>query len=117
MHSVTLLGGEKLRPIQAGEQQSPSAVFYSAIVVGEEALGEDIQQLLKRLAVTVTHGAFTPRQHNATAIESLSVMSVEKLYIYYITGTPFHRVLLLLDIENVWECAIVLLIVLVLIVL
>ena len=47
MHSVTLLGGEELRPIQAGEQQSPSAVFYLATVVGEEALGEDIQQLLQ----------------------------------------------------------------------
>ena len=39
MHSVTLLGGEELRPIQAGEQQSPSAVFYSAT---EDALGEDL---------------------------------------------------------------------------
>ena len=38
MHSVTLLGGEELCPIQADEQQSPSAVFYSATVVGEEAL-------------------------------------------------------------------------------
>ena len=38
MDSVTLLGGEELPPIQAGEQQSPSAVFYSATV------GEDIQQ-------------------------------------------------------------------------
>ena len=38
MDSVTLLGGEELSPIQAGEQQSPSAVFYSATV------GEDIQQ-------------------------------------------------------------------------
>ena len=42
MHSVALLG-EELRPIQGGEQQSPSAVFYSATVVDEEALGEDIQ--------------------------------------------------------------------------
>ena len=49
MHSDTLLGGEELRPIQGGEQQSPSAVFYSARVVGEEALGEDIQQLLQRI--------------------------------------------------------------------
>ena len=46
-HSVTLLGGEELRPIQGGEQQSPSAVFYSATVIGEEALGEDMQQLLQ----------------------------------------------------------------------
>ena len=38
MNSVTLLGGDELPPIQAGEQQSPSAVFYSATV------GEDIQQ-------------------------------------------------------------------------
>ena len=38
MHSVTLLSGEELRPIQAGEQQSPSAVVYSATVVGEETL-------------------------------------------------------------------------------
>ena len=47
MHSVTLLGGEELRLIQAGEQQSPSAVFYSATVICGEALGEDIQQLLQ----------------------------------------------------------------------
>ena len=40
MHSVTLLGGEELRPIQAGEQQNPSAVVYSATVVLKEALGE-----------------------------------------------------------------------------
>ena len=45
MHSVTLLGGEELR--LSSEQQSSSAVFYSATVVGEEALGEDIQQLLQ----------------------------------------------------------------------
>ena len=50
MHSVTLLGGEELRPIQGGEQQNPSAVFYSATVVGEEAVGEDIQQLLQPIA-------------------------------------------------------------------
>ena len=31
----------------SSEQQSPSAVFYSATVVGEEALGGDIQQLLQ----------------------------------------------------------------------
>ena len=37
VNSVTLLGGEELRPVQAGEQQSPSAVFYSTTVVGEEA--------------------------------------------------------------------------------
>ena len=36
--------GEELHPIQA---ENPSAVFYSATVVGEEALGEDIQQLLQ----------------------------------------------------------------------
>ena len=47
MHSFILLSGEELRPIQAGEQQSPSAVFYSATVVGEEDLDEDIQQLLQ----------------------------------------------------------------------
>ena len=47
MHSVTLLSGEKLCPIQACEQQSPSAVFYSATVLGEEVIGEDIQQLLQ----------------------------------------------------------------------
>ena len=40
---------EELRPIQAGEQQRPSAVFYSATVVGKEALGEDIQQLLQTI--------------------------------------------------------------------
>ena len=51
MHSLTLLNGEKLRPIQASEQQSPRAVFYSATVVGEEwlvkRLCEDTQQLLQ----------------------------------------------------------------------
>ena len=31
----------------SSEQQSPSAVVYSATVVGEEALGEDIQQFLQ----------------------------------------------------------------------
>ena len=46
MHSVTLLGGEELHPIQAGKQ-SPSAVVYSATVVSKDALGEDIQDLLQ----------------------------------------------------------------------
>ena len=63
MHSVTPLSGEELRPIQAGEQQSPSAVFYSATVVGEVALGEDIQQLLQptvysTISNTLTHSTF-----------------------------------------------------------
>ena len=31
----------------SSEQRSPSAVFYSATVVDEEALGEDVQQLLQ----------------------------------------------------------------------
>ena len=40
MHSVTLFGSEELHSIQAGEhQQSPSAVFHSATVGSEEALG------------------------------------------------------------------------------
>ena len=49
MHSSSLLSGEELRPIQADERQSTSAVFYSATVAGEEALGEDIQQLLQMI--------------------------------------------------------------------
>ena len=65
MHSVTLLSGEELCPIQAGEQQSPGAVFYSATVVGEEALGEDIQQLLQMIVSysaisnTIAHSTFS----------------------------------------------------------
>ena len=43
--NATLLCGEELR--LSSEQQSPSAVFYSATVVGEETLGEDIQHLLQ----------------------------------------------------------------------
>ena len=31
----------------SSQQRCPSAVVYSATVVGEEALGEDIQQLLQ----------------------------------------------------------------------
>ena len=65
MHSVTLLGGEELRPIQAGEQQSPSAVFYLATVVGEEALGEDIQQLLQLI---LSYSVQYSQQHNRTLV-------------------------------------------------
>ena len=65
MHSVTLLGGEELRPVQAGEQQSPSAVFYSATVVGEEALGEDKQQLLQLI---VSYSVQYNQQHDRTLV-------------------------------------------------
>ena len=65
MHSVTPLGGEELRPIQAGEQQSPSAMFYSATVVGEAALGEDIQQLLQLI---VSYSVQYNQQHNRTLV-------------------------------------------------
>ena len=54
-----------MRPIQAGEQQSPSAVFYSATVVGEEALGEDIQQLLQPI---VSYSVQYNQQHDHTLV-------------------------------------------------
>ena len=60
-----LLSGEELRPIQAGEQQSPSAVFYSATVVGIEALGEGIQQLLQPI---VSQSVQYNQQHNLTLV-------------------------------------------------
>ena len=63
--TVTLLGGEELRPIQGCEQQSPSAVFYSATVVGEEALGEDIQLLLQSI---VSYGVQYNQQHDRTLV-------------------------------------------------
>ena len=56
---------KNLRPLQAGEQQSPSAVFYSATVVGEEALGEDIQQLLQPI---VSYSVHYNQQHDRTLV-------------------------------------------------
>ena len=61
MHSVALLGGG-LHPILAGEQQSPSTVFYSATVVGEEALGEDILQPI------VSYSVQYNQQHDRTLV-------------------------------------------------
>ena len=43
LHSVTLFSGEELRPIQAGNSKIQVQWVYSATVVGEEALVEDIQ--------------------------------------------------------------------------
>ena len=37
--------------IQVGEQQSPSVVFCSATVIGEEAHGEGVQQLLQMIVI------------------------------------------------------------------
>ena len=65
MHSVTLLSGEELRPIQAGEQQSPSAVVYSATVDGEETLSEDIQQLLRPI---LSYSVQYNQQYNRTLV-------------------------------------------------
>ena len=65
MHSVTLLGGEELHPIKACEQQSASAVFYSATVVSEEALGEDIQQLLQ---LVVSYSVQYNQQYDHTLV-------------------------------------------------
>ena len=52
-------------PIQAGEQQSPCAVFHSTTVVGEEALGEDIQQLLQPI---VSYSVQYNQQHDRTLV-------------------------------------------------
>ena len=46
-------------------QQSPSAVFYSATVVGEEALGEDLQQLLQPI---VSYSVQYSQQHDCTLV-------------------------------------------------
>ena len=61
MHSVTLPGGEELRPIQAGEQQSPSALVYSATVVGKE----DMQQLLQLI---VSYSVQYNQQYDRTLV-------------------------------------------------
>ena len=65
MHSVTVLGGEELCAIEACEQQSPGAVFYSAKVVSEEALGEDIQQVLQLI---VSYSVQYNQQYNHTLV-------------------------------------------------
>ena len=63
MNSVTLLSGEELRPIQAGEQQSPSAVFYSTTVVGEEARAQQLLQTIVSYSVLISTHSHTLDSH------------------------------------------------------
>ena len=55
--NATLLCGEELR--LSSEQQSPSAVFYSATVVGEETRGEDIQHLLQPISCPTVYSTIS----------------------------------------------------------